>query len=144
MRRTTTLLLTLCVGVIGTATGQDPEARKAFSIPHVLERVSSAIDQPMPEGLSPAEQRRYVAQTEWLESVRNRIEVMGIRTGVMQPRDQVSGRATGRRATQAEVQQEIEALTKAIETESRRFTTLSNVMKARHDVAMNAIRNMKA
>lgn len=144
MRRTATLFLTLCVGAISTAAAQDLEVRRSFSIPHVLERVTSAIDQPMPEGLAPAEQRRYAAQTQWLESVRNRIEAMAIRTGVVQPRDQVSGRATGRRASQAEVQKEIDTLQKTLETESRRFTTLSNVMKARHDVAMNAIRNMKA
>jgi hypothetical protein len=34
-------------------------------------------------------------------------------------------------------------LQQAVQNESRRFQTLSNVLKARHDAAMNAIRNMK-
>jgi hypothetical protein len=35
------------------------------------------------------------------------------------------------------------ALQEATQQESRRFQTLSNASKARHDVALNAIRNMK-
>jgi hypothetical protein len=35
------------------------------------------------------------------------------------------------------------ALQEATQMESRRFQTLSNASKARHDIAMNAIRNMK-
>ncbi|HJR42302.1 MAG TPA: hypothetical protein VJ812_09400 [Gemmatimonadaceae bacterium] len=38
---------------------------------------------------------------------------------------------------------QLAALRKAVQTESRRFQTLSNASKARHDAAMNAIRNMK-
>ena len=35
------------------------------------------------------------------------------------------------------------ALQEATQMESRRFQTLSNASKARHDIALNAIRNMK-
>jgi len=35
------------------------------------------------------------------------------------------------------------ALQQAMQSESRKFQTLSNASKARHDAAMNAIRNMK-
>jgi hypothetical protein len=39
---------------------------------------------------------------------------------------------------------EFMALQNATQNESRKFQTLSNASRARHDVAMNAIRNMKA
>jgi hypothetical protein len=35
------------------------------------------------------------------------------------------------------------ALRQASEKESRKFQTLSNASKARHDIAMNAIRNLR-
>lgn len=35
------------------------------------------------------------------------------------------------------------ALQNAVQNESRKFQTLSNASKARHDIALNAIRNMK-
>ena len=43
----------------------------------------------------------------------------------------------------AKMNQQFAELQKTTQQESRRFQTLSNASKARHDVAMNAIRNMK-
>jgi hypothetical protein len=140
----------LAVAAAGAASArplaaQDPETRRTFALPHVLEAVGKAVDQPMPDGLSPADQKAYADQTTWLKTVRDRIQSLGSRSGVLAPRDRPTGQASGqRRYPPAQAQQEIEALRKAIELESRRFNTLSNASKARHDIAMNAIRNMKA
>jgi hypothetical protein len=38
---------------------------------------------------------------------------------------------------------ELGALRVTVESESRQFTSVSNVLKTRHDTAMNSIRNMK-
>jgi hypothetical protein len=43
----------------------------------------------------------------------------------------------------AAMNMQFSALQEATQMESRKFQTLSNASKARHDIAMNAIRNMK-
>lgn len=134
----------LLAGLGSPLAGQEMDARRTVSIPHVLERLAAAIAAPMPDGLDAAGQRAWTAQTEWLETVRRRVEAIGVRGGVVTPRDVATGRPTGRRASRADMDRDLDALRQAVEAESRRFTTLSNVMKARHDVAMNSIRNMKA
>jgi cytochrome c556 len=127
-------LAILALSRVAPMAGQEP-TEKTFTIPHVLEVVGKAADQPMPRGLSAADQKSYAAQTEWLKSVRSRVEDLGVKAGIM---------ATDRRQYDPiKFQKEVAALQKAVEAESRQFTMLSNVMKTRHDTAMNAIRNMK-
>ncbi len=46
-------------------------------------------------------------------------------------------------ASMASMNMQFLALQNAVQNESRKFQTLSNASKARHDVALNAIRNMK-
>ncbi|HEV8613824.1 MAG TPA: hypothetical protein VGQ73_09935 [Gemmatimonadales bacterium] len=135
-----------CAGLplAGQLAAQDSAARKGFVLPHVLEVIGHAIEQPMPAGLSPGDQKSYAAETEWLKSVRTRLEETGRRVGILAPRDAATGMATGRRQYQPlEIQKEIDALRQALEREGRQFNTLSNASKARHDIAMNAIRNLK-
>lgn len=62
--------------------------------------------------------------------------------GVVSPRDLQSGQASGKR--QHQWTPELQTVYDAVQMESRKFQTLSNAQKSRHDVAMNAIRNMKA
>jgi hypothetical protein len=45
----------------------------------------------MPEGLSRAEQRAWAEQTEWLKSVRDRVEAFGIQAGMVTPREPATG-----------------------------------------------------
>lgn len=177
--RSGSLLVAVCLTAAAPLTAQDPAERKTFTLPHVLEVVGQAIDQPVPAGLSAADQRAWAGQTEWLRSVRSRLEAYGVKTGAIAPRDAASGQATGKRvaaprdaasgqatgkrvaaprdaasgqATGKRVAApgdstgtdgELETLRQGIEREGQKYTTLSNVMKTRHDVAMNAIRNMK-
>lgn len=127
------------------ATAQDPIEKKTFSFPHVLETIGKAIDQPMPGGLGAEDQKAYLAQTEWLKSVRRRMEAISGTSEVTAPRDVATGQATGKRQHGSVViVKEWGPLRSAIEEESRQFNTLSNASKVRHDIAMNAIRNIKA
>lgn len=163
--RSRSLLVALCLtAAAAPLTAQDPTERKTFTLPHVLEVVGQAIDQPVPAELSAADQRAWAAQTEWLRSVRNRLEAYGVKTGAIAPRDAASGQATGKRAAaprdaasgQATGKRvaapgdstgsagELETLRRGIEREGQKYNTMSNVLKTRHDVAMNAIRNLKA
>ncbi len=55
-----------------------------------------------------------------------------------------TGQASGKRQhAPVTVTPEIDAVRKAIEEESTKFTSLSNVLKTRHEAAMTAIQNMK-
>ena len=98
----------------------------------------------MPRGLTPAEQASYTAETEWLTSVRTRMDDLGVKHGVIAPREAATGMPTGKRQHKPHVfTSEWSVLQAQIERESRKFNTLSNASKARHDIAMNAIRNLK-
>lgn len=98
----------------------------------------------MPDGLSPADQKKYGAETEWLKTVRNRVEALGIEGGVIKPRDASSGLATGKRMhNPVRFTMQLGRLQQTIETEGQQFSAMAGAAKARHDVAMNAIRNMK-
>jgi hypothetical protein len=161
--RSGSLLVAVCLTAAAPLTAQDPAERKTFTLPHVLEVVGQAIDQPVPAGLSAADQRAWAGQTEWLRSVRSRLEAYGVKTGAIAPRDAASGQASGKRvaaprdaasgqatgkrvaapADSPATSGELETLRQGIEREGQKYTTLSNVMKTRHDVAMNAIRNLK-
>lgn len=149
--RKTLLIATLAAGGFNPLapgrdlSAQEPTARRTYSVPHVLEAVGKAIAQPMPRDRTAADRKDWSAQTEWLRRVQARVEALGTRTGILAPREGSTGQATGRRQHEPiQIRKEMEALQQAIEQEARRFTTLSNVMKTRHDAVMNAIRNMKA
>lgn len=141
-----TLIAVLTVAVIATpAAGQELEARETYSVPHVLEVTRTLMEQAEPSGLSVGQRRMWIQHTEWLKSVHARIEALGVEAGVIQPRDKGPAMTTGRRTWEPiRLQRELGTLQKTLLEEARRFETLSNVMKARHDIAMNAIRNMKA
>jgi hypothetical protein len=145
------LLAAVVCGTFGLAApaqslpAQDSTAKRVFVLPHVLEKIDAAISQPVPSGLSPADAKSWAAETAWLKSAKSRIESVGIEYGVLAPRDRATGMATGRRQYRpAEISKSVDSLRAVLEAESRKFNTLSNASKARHDIAMNAIRNMKA
>lgn len=132
---------------LGTAiaVGQDPVEKKVFTLPRVLEAVGKGIDQPMPAGLTVSDQKSYAAQTEWLKTVRTRIEPLAEKYDVKAPRDAATGQASGKRQHgPGPILKEWGPLQKTIEQESQQFSTMNPVLKTRHDMAMSAIRNMKA
>lgn len=106
--------------------------------------MGKAIEQPAPDGMGPEDQESYLAHTQWLKTVRSRVEALALKHDVKAPRDVATGQSSGKRQHGSVViVKEWEALQSTIEQESRRFNTLSNASKARHDIAMNAIRNLK-
>lgn len=132
--------------VLGSAitVGQDPVDKKAFVLPHVLEAVATAIDQPAPKGLSAADQRSYAAQTVWLKSVQDRLKPLAAASDVTVPRDVATGQSSGKRQHgEVKITKEWRALQNTFEQESHQFDALQGALKARHDIAMNAIRNLK-
>lgn len=149
MRTTTLMVVALCCALpgstlVGSLAAQDTSARKTYPIPHVLEVTRVAIAAPAPKGLSADEAQAYAAETAWLVTVRDRLEAAAIEYNVIAPRDAASGLATGKRQHKPmDITIHFDAMRKTFEAEGTRFNTLSNASKARHDIAMNAIRNMK-
>jgi hypothetical protein len=132
-----------------------------------LTQLRSLVEQPAPPGLGQDDVASYQAHTDWLKSVVARLEhsiksPRDIATGqasgkqmggqpvtppsaeVTTPRDRATGQASGQRQIATVLSPDMDLLLKQIQEESRRFQSLSNASKARHEAAMNAIRNMKA
>ena len=125
-----------------------------------LAMLKQAADQPAPATLSESDRVAYAAHTEWLQSAYQRLSVLtareaasGMATG-RSARDASSGVASGRAAREASTgkatgrsaspkPETLQELVAALQQESGQFNSLSNTSKVRHDIAMNAIRNMK-
>lgn len=130
-----------------------------ITVADAMTTLGTLIDQPAPATLSPEDLAAYQKQTEWLQSVLTRMEtVAGVQSprdaatgqasgrvgNVTSPRDAATGQASGRRQyAPIKLTKELGALRVTVESESRQFTSVSNVLKTRHDTAMNSIRNMK-
>lgn len=128
-----------------TAGAQDPAAQRAAAWPQVLSTVQAAIIQPAPPGLTRAQVARYGEHTEWLKQVHARVEAFALQDG-MAPRGNGvhTGRTTGvRQHAPHKVHSSLDRLRADIESEARRFADLDGAAKARHEMAMNSIRNMK-
>ncbi len=136
---------TVAAGLVATpVTAQETDTRKTYPVPHVLEVIRTTIAAPAPKGLSAGDAKEYAAETAWLITVRDRLETSAVEYGVVSPRDAASGLPTGKRQHKPmEVTIHFDAIRKTFEAEGARFNTLSNASRARHDIAMNAIRNMK-
>ncbi len=89
-----------------------------------------------PADLTPRQLAEWKEQTKWLKSVRDRYQKMD---SAYAPANQRS-----RTIDTAKLNTEFLALQNAVQMESRKFQTLSNASKARHDIAMSAIRNTRA
>jgi len=163
--RATRYVLAALVLTIAPVPARAQDARTATAQQEdVVVTLKKLAAQPAPAGMSPKESADYAAHTQWMETAWERIMVArerasGMATGrtsdVKSPRDVASGQASGKRMAEApspaptEKRQhgvnprDIVKLVDTFEQEARQFNTLSNASKARHDIAMNAIRNMK-
>jgi hypothetical protein len=96
--------------------------------------LDSLIPLRAPGSLSAADQRTWAEQTEWLKTLKGRIETL--LSLVVTPAESV--------AVPAPVEgKNIKALQEEAEQESAKLVLSSAPLLARHDVAMTAIRAMK-
>lgn len=89
-----------------------------------------------PADLTSRQLAEWNEQTRWLESVRDRYQQIH--------RKHPPTRQRPTTAEMADLNMEFLALQNAVQMESRKFQTLSNASRARHDIAMAAIRNVRA
>ena len=95
-----------------------------------------------PKTLSRTELAKWNEHTTWLTSVRDRYA--NLETSMRGAFGDTPGLNGGDMVQKmAQMNMQFLALQEATQMESRKFQTLSNASKARHDVALNAIRNMK-
>lgn len=144
-----------------TASAQNV-ARTAMEAPQIQEDVlvtlKRLIATPCPAGTSEADKADYAAHTQWMARALAQVQTArergsGMATGrtvppsatageVQSPRDAATGQSSGKRQHGVSPR-DIVKLVERLQQEGQQFNTLTNVSKARHDVAMNAIRNMK-
>lgn len=121
-----------------------------------MTRLKVLAEQPAPPGLSEGDAAGWKSESAWIQSVIARMDAVvhprdpqsgqaSGREGAAAPRDVATGPASGKRQYSPVIfRKEFDALRTAIEAESRKFATVSNVLKTRHDTAMSIIRNIKA
>ena len=90
-----------------------------------------------PSGGSQQQKRAYAEQTEFLRGGALRLRDLSERANVMMKNPKA------RAAEMAAMNLQFQGLQTALQMESRRFATLSQASKSRHDIAMNSIRNIK-
>ena len=127
--------------------------------------LAALIQRTVPRGLTAGERQQWRNQTEWLRSVERRLaDVLekrpvseAERTAAATPRpvrkeldkatpqlaEAAGGDEDGPVGTAETLELELTRLQHTIQQESRRFQTLLNALKARHDAAMTSVRNMK-
>jgi len=144
------------IPVVGWAQDASRAATPAPGHEDVLVKLKKLIDTPAPAGINDRHRAEYAAHTKWMKSAYDRVltareHASGMATGrtatamasdVKTPRDATSGPPTGKRQ-HGVAPRDMLKLEETLEEEGRQFNTLSNASKARHDMAMNAIRNMK-
>lgn len=107
---------------------------RADAIDGVTQELDRLIVQAGPRKMTLDEQAAWRAQSDWLKSVRSRLADY---------RGKLMRQDTAMVEEMAAMNMQFLALRQASEKESRKFQTLSNASKARHDIAMNAIRNLR-
>ncbi len=115
------------------------------SVQAAIDVLDQQIAVPVPDKQSSAQVAEWKEHGAWLASVRERYaNFLAQNGGAFGGTPGLVGTAGADMAKQmAQMNTQFLALQEATQTESRRFQTLSNASKARHDIALNAIRNMK-
>ncbi len=115
------------------------------SVQTAIDVLDKQIAAPVRSKLTPEQLVEWKEHGAWLASVRERYaNFLAQNGGAFGGTPGLMGTAGADMAKQmAQMNMQFLALQEATQTESRRFQTLSNASKARHDIALNAIRNMK-
>lgn len=136
-----------------------------------MQTLKRLIRQPMPRGLSPKQQQEWLQQTKWLKLIQQRfskyhqkanhvikqskgLSVAGsfipgapaVSSAIGKGQKKTPANPSGKNV-QSQMNQmnaEFQALQNAAQMESRQFQSISNALKARHDIAMSSIRNTRS
>ncbi|HEV2883720.1 MAG TPA: hypothetical protein VGW36_02620 [Pyrinomonadaceae bacterium] len=109
------------------------------SIRRTVSVLNGLIAQTTPDKLSQAEQQQWRTQTEWFRNLSKRYSA---HADELDEAIRLGGPDTAARLARLNTQ--FAALQEATQMESRKFQTLSNASKTRHEAAMSSIRNIRA
>ncbi len=112
---------------------RDDRAALLTTLDRTLE---SAINMPPPNTLTKVQLDQWRKQTQWLIKIQKQMSDHKKSLGIIKQGETIE-------MHMAQMNMQFLALQEATQMESRKFNTLSNASKARHDIALNAIRNMK-
>lgn len=98
--------------------------------------LENAINIPPPNTLTKVQLDEWRKQTQWLIKIQKQMSDHKKSLGILKQGETM-------KTHMAQMNMQFLALQEATQMESRKFNTLSNASKARHDIALNAIRNMK-
>jgi hypothetical protein len=142
----TTQLKTAVPAPVVTAPVQTVDAARLrlSGVQTAIRTLDEQIALPRPVGLTRAQVYEWQEHGAWLSSLRERYANFLAENGG------AFGDSAGLRTAGADLTKQMAAmniqfdrLQETTQTEARRYQTLSNASKARHEVAMNAIRNLK-
>lgn len=106
------------------------------SLTTVDKTLENLIIQAPPKQSSKTELEQWRKQTQWFSVTRKKYSDYKLDLTKVKQGESLE-------THMAQMNMQFLALQEATQMESRKFQTLSNASKARHDIAMNAIRNMK-
>jgi hypothetical protein len=128
---------------LGDQPKKDAEVRKKLAANLTILRSAITTCRQVAEQKAPAnsdekQRKGFEEQSTWLRGAATRISNAAASAQALL--DKAGG---GTVEELASMNMQFLALQEALQNESRKFQTLSNASKARHDTAMNSIRNMK-
>lgn len=112
------------------------KTKRLAELAKIDKTLESIIQTPPPNDLTKSQLDEYRQQTQWLMKIRKKYSEHKVAVNTMKEGETLE-------THMAQMNMQFLALQEATQMESRRFQTLSNASKARHDIALNSIRNMK-
>lgn len=106
------------------------------SLATVDKTLENLVIQAPPKQSSKTELEQWRKQTQWFSVTRKKYSDYKLDLTKVKQGESLE-------THMAQMNMQFLALQEGIQMESRKFQTLSNASKARHDIALNAIRNMK-
>jgi hypothetical protein len=125
-------------------------AQKISRLRQASRELSELARQPIPAGLAPEEKRQAGSYTRWLEEASAQLDDLADRWAKalkIASADTTKAEQTlatnGMQELNTSFSMQYLAIQQKIQAESREYAALSNIMKAKHDAAKNAINNIR-
>ena len=126
-------------------------AERVAKLRHARDALRRAAAAPLPRSLAPARRAEVERYNKWLRQAANRLDALARRGQVLL---RPSGKSTPIAAQRHFDQRHFEEMNQSfnmqylmlqqkMQSDNRRFTLLSNIMKIKHDTAKNAINNVR-
>jgi hypothetical protein len=121
-------------------------AQRVARLRHARDALRREAALPLPRNLSPADRSEAKRYNEWLKTAAKRLDALA-RRGQTLIRAQGKASSPAQQRHMGEMNQSFSMqyiqLQQKIQSESREYNLMSNIMKSRHEAAKNAINNIR-